>query len=246
MSGWDNLHPEFNFKLNLQREIFASWQEYQGLGAVGGLMIATDLPRVIFLWILSLLLPLSILRYIFTFLMLFLGPSGIYLLMHEIILKNNEHNKKSVVSLIAAFYYLLNVGTIQIFYVPFDPFVVFYGFFPWLIYIFVKTLENKNKRNLLIFFIINLLAIPQNYVPTMFVVYLISLSLISLGILIKNKSLELFKKIAFLFFLIFIINSFWFFNFFYFVNTNIQSPVESHMNFMSTENIYLQNKNMAI
>ena len=48
LSGWDNLHPEFNFKLNLQREIFAGWQEYQGLGAVGGLMIAADIPRLLF------------------------------------------------------------------------------------------------------------------------------------------------------------------------------------------------------
>jgi len=242
LSGWDNLHPEFNFKLNFQREIFAGWQEYQGLGAVGGLMIATDLPRLIFLWVLSIFLPLSILRYFFIFLMLFLGPIGVYTLIKNIILKNIEPDKNYIASLGGALFYLLNLGTIQIFYVPFDPFVVFYGFLPWLIYTHLKTIENKNKKNLLTFFLINLLSVPQNYVPTIFIVYLITLGIISIGYFIKNKSTEILKRIVFLFILIFIINSFWLFNFFYFMKTNIQSPIESHMNYMSTENIYLQNK----
>ena len=135
LSGWDNLHPEFNFKLNLQREIYSGWQEYQGLGATGGLMIATDIPRLIFLWLMSFFLPLSALRYVFTFLMLFLGAIGMKKLLRFI---GNE-----TTALSGALFYILNLGTVQIFYSPFDPFVVFFGFLPWLIYIFIKTLEQR-------------------------------------------------------------------------------------------------------
>ncbi|VVA43461.1 conserved membrane hypothetical protein [Candidatus Roizmanbacteria bacterium] len=234
LSGWDNLHPEFNFKLNLQREIFAGWQEYQGLGAVGGLMIAADIPRLLFLWLMSFFLPLSALRYVFTFLMLLLGGIGIKKLLRFL---GNE-----TAALSGALFYILNLGTVQIFYAPFDPFVVFFGFLPWLIYIFLNTLEKPDKKNLITFFIVNFLAIPQNYVPTIFVVYLIALSLIGIGYFFKNKTKQTIKRFFILFSLIFLINSFWLFNFFYFVKTNINSPSESHMGYMSTENIYLQNK----
>ena len=143
LSGWDNLHPEFNFKLNLQRYIFSGWQEYQGLGAVGGLMIATDIPRLIFLCLMSFFLPLSTLRYVFTFLMLLLGGFGMKKLLKFI---GND-----IAALSGALFYILNIGTVQIFYVPFDPFVVFFGFLPWLVYIFLKSLENPNKKNIISF-----------------------------------------------------------------------------------------------
>src|SRR3989344_6881516 len=45
LTGWDNLHPEFFPKMNLQRTIFAVWQEYQSLGLLGGMAHAADLPH---------------------------------------------------------------------------------------------------------------------------------------------------------------------------------------------------------
>ena len=45
LTGWDNLHPEFNFKLNIERSLNAVWQEYQGVGLLGGMSHAADLPR---------------------------------------------------------------------------------------------------------------------------------------------------------------------------------------------------------
>ena len=34
LSGWDTLHPEFNFGLNFERTIFGVFRIEQGLGAV--------------------------------------------------------------------------------------------------------------------------------------------------------------------------------------------------------------------
>jgi len=43
--GWDNLVPELNLKLNITRSLSAVWQEYQGLGLLGGMAHAADLPN---------------------------------------------------------------------------------------------------------------------------------------------------------------------------------------------------------
>src|SRR6476469_3381933 len=68
LTGWDNLHPEFYFSMNIQRSIFAVWQEYQGLGLLGGMGHASDLPHQLFLLGLSFILPLSTVRSLWTFL----------------------------------------------------------------------------------------------------------------------------------------------------------------------------------
>ena len=78
LTGWDNLHPEFNFLLNIKRSLFAVWQEYQGLGLLGGMGHAADLPRQIFLYILSIFMPDMYVRYFWTMLTLFLGGLGAY------------------------------------------------------------------------------------------------------------------------------------------------------------------------
>jgi hypothetical protein len=60
--GWDNLAWEFNLKMNIARSFSAFWQEYQGVGLLGGMGHAADLPRQIYLLIVSSVLPLNMLR----------------------------------------------------------------------------------------------------------------------------------------------------------------------------------------
>ena len=45
LSGWDNLHPEFNPLMNLERAWQSAWQEYQGLGLLAGMAHSADLFR---------------------------------------------------------------------------------------------------------------------------------------------------------------------------------------------------------
>src|SRR5579859_7415316 len=78
--GWDGLVPEFNFGINIQRSFFAVWQEYQGLGLLGGMGHASDLVRQLILLFLSVVFPNDMLRYLWTFLMLFIGATGAYFL----------------------------------------------------------------------------------------------------------------------------------------------------------------------
>ena len=63
LTGWDTLHPEFNFKMYWGRIIDGVWQEHQGLGAVGSQAHASEIPRIAILSVLSIFLRMSQLRY---------------------------------------------------------------------------------------------------------------------------------------------------------------------------------------
>ena len=78
LSGWDTLHPEFNFSLYFTRIFSGVWQEHQGLGAVASQAHPAEIVRMLIYYPFSFFLPQSLLRYGYFFLALILGPLGIY------------------------------------------------------------------------------------------------------------------------------------------------------------------------
>ncbi len=225
LSGWDNLHPEFNFPLNLSRSFFSVWQEYQGLGLLPGMGHAADLFRQVFLWLVSLVLPISFLRYFFHFLMLFLGALGVYFL---------------VKNMVAAFFYLFNLATLQLFYVPYEAFSVHFAALPWLFLVGLNYLKNPSRKSLFWFIVVNLLAVSQGYVATFFLVYLLALSLVFFSYWLTNK--KSWSKILLSFLLIFLINAFWLLPNLYFVVSNVEVTMKAKINLMATEENFLRNK----
>lgn len=205
--GWDSLLPEINLGLNIRRSIFAAWQDVQGLGLAGGIGHASELTRQLFLAVLSIFFPVDMLRYIWTYIMLLIGPIGVFFLANEFIrqleplsaiaslrkkmaryvkrtLRSPQlENKTNLVVLrntaafFASLYYLLNLAMVQNFYVPLEAFSSFYGCIPWLLLIFLRTLTTPTAKNLLILLAINLAATSAFHVQTMFIVYGIVLSL---------------------------------------------------------------------
>lgn len=235
LTGWDNLMPELNIWLNLKRSFFAVWQQYQGLGLVGGMAHATDLIRQLIILPFTLFLPISLIRYLWHFAMLFLGTFGIFHL-----LKKNKFS--SLISFTAALFYLLNFGSVQYFWVAFEPFSTFWGFFPWLIYFLISYLQSPVKSNLKKLIIINILAIPSFYVQTIFIVYLICVTLIFLAHFLTNfKASHLLNYLS-IYLLFFLINSFWLLPQFYFLKNNLQNPVAGIGNFMSNEETFARNQ----
>jgi hypothetical protein len=235
--GWDNLMPELNIWMNIKRSLFAVWQEYQGLGLVGGMGHATDLIRQIILLPFVLILPNNWIRYLWHFGMLALGTFGVYFGVK----KNSEVFGRS--ALIAALFYLLNFGTIQIFWVPFEAFTTFWGFFPWLIFSFLSIFKKPNKKNWIKFAVWNILAIPSFYIQTLFVVYGLCLGVISIPWILKqvqdDKRQENLIKAGVV---ILFVNSFWLLPFGYFLLTNSHHPTEVLINRMSTEETFLRNQ----
>ncbi len=252
LTGWDNLHPEFNFALNIKRSLFAVWQEYQGVGLLGGMGHASDLPRQLMLWAASIVIPASLLRYAWTFGMLLLGPLGVYALIlsiqhHRITIDNNNAaalllSTKQWIALSGAIFYLFNLVTVQVFTAPFDAFVTHYGILPWLLWSNGNFLHAPSRRNLLLVTIINVIGMTHAYIPTLFLVYLILLSILSVGMLIRSFQKETITRILSLGLITFCLNAFWLLPFTYFTLTKSSVTVGAKINTMATEEMYLHNK----
>lgn len=242
LSGWDNLHPEFNFSANINRSLYAVWQEYQGLGLLGGMAHAADLPRQLFLWLFSNFLPNNFLRYFYHFSMLLIGSVGIYLILNNLILKSSEDSVRKKASLLGSLFYIFNLGTIQYFFVPFEPFSTFFAFFPWEIYVLLNYLNEPSRKNLWFLMMINILAIPQAYVQITFLVYLICVFTILIISYLRQKGWERVKQSLKVLAVIFLVNAFWILPSFYFIATNISVPQEAIQNQLSTEKFYHMNQ----
>ncbi|MFA5770067.1 MAG: hypothetical protein WC894_01065 [Patescibacteria group bacterium] len=242
LTGWDNLHPEFDFKMNIYRSIYSVWQEYQGLGLLAGMAHASDLPRQIFLWMMSMFMPTSVLRYFFHFLMLGVGTLGMYHILDRVILHEYDSANRSKVAFLGGLFYLLNFGTIQYFYTPFEPYSTFWGLFPWEIFFLMKTLNKPNKKNLVLLALINLLATPQAYVQTIFLVYIICvITILAINFYRNYSKQNIFLSIKILL-IIFCINAFWLIPNIYFTFKDIRVTQNAMNNMMNSQRFFEINK----
>jgi hypothetical protein len=249
--GWDNLMPELNIWMNIKRSLLAVWQEYQGLGLVGGMAHATDLIRQIILLPFVLVLPNNWIRYLWHFGMLGLGTFGVYFGVKGFAKKQPSEDPLRATSevfnrsaFIAALFYLLNFGTIQIFWVPYEAFTTFWGFFPWLIISFITVMKKPSKRNWRNFVFWNILAIPSFYLQTLFVVYILCLGIIWLFSLRNTIRGAVKRHLGGVtpFLVILGLNAFWLLPFGYFLITNSHHPQEALINRISTEETFLRNQ----
>lgn len=239
--GWDNLLPELNFALNIKRAIFSVWQ-LEGLGFVTGNAAAADLPRQILLLPLILVLPLNFVRQVYIFAMLLVGVLGAFFLIKKLVFYGNNRKLNWIIPLIGALFYLLNLSTVQTFFVPFEPLITHYAFLPWLILSALNLIANKDKKSLLFFLLVNILAIPQAEVPTVFFVYLFSLGFFLLVLVWETRVKSVFWASLKVLFLTLILNAFWLLPFIYFYSTNSSVAFEAKANQISTQTVFLQNK----
>lgn len=242
LTGWDNLHPEYNFLVNIKRSLFGVWQEYQGLGLLGGMGHASDLVRQVILASLGSFVPQNILRYIWTVSTLLVGSLGTYLFIRTLLIQY-QGKKRELYSLIGSLFYLLNLATVQTFYAPFEAFTSHYAFLPWLLWASLSFIRNDSKKNLLLLLIVALISTPAAYIPTLFVVFLLALSLILTGLLVFSAQRKpIIIKALKAYGMLFIVNAFWLLPFLYFTLTNSQVSLTAKMNQMATPTIFSQNK----
>jgi len=234
LTGWDNLHPEFNFLLNIKRSIFAVWQGNQGLGHVGGHGHAAELLRQIILFFLNFFFPTNLLRYLYNLLCLFMGGWGMYVLLKKIFLRDNI-----IPSLLGSLFYMLNLGTVQIFYIQYETFTTHFALLPWLFYSVFYFIFYDSKKSLLFFLIINFLASIQGFLPSLFLIYFLTLLVYLIIFNFLNKKCA-FKKIFLLLVLTCAINSYWLIPFVYSTSNNVKVFKEAKINKISTEEHYFK------
>jgi hypothetical protein len=238
LTGWDTLHPEFNFSLNFQRLFNGVWRAEQGLGAVAGHSHMADLPRVVILWLFHFILPLSFLRYSYIFLCLILGPLGIYFFLEKIIFSRLK--EKQVFAFLGALFYLFNLGTVQHFFVPFEMFATQYAALGWLFLLATQYLEKPQKKTLIYFSLVTFLATPQAYAATLWYVYLALILTYLLTWLIINHFKNL-RQILILVSATLIINSFWLLPNLYYVFQHSGEVLQAKINQLFSEEAFLHN-----
>lgn len=253
--GWDALNPEFNFLLNFKKAIFASWQENYGVGLTGGHGFAATLPHTIITFLFSLVLPQVAIRPAFTFLCLYLGGLGMFFLLKEVVKEVREIReiKTNWIALFSSLFYMFNLGTIQMFYVQLETFIVHFASLPWLFWITIKVLQERSKTNLILFFFINFFATTQGFIPSLFVVYSASLIVFFLVYIFSQENrIAAIKNCSFILILTFLINSYWLLPLAYYQFGQNSVFLESYNNLTSTRHFidlnqkYGDFKNVAI
>ncbi len=239
--GWDNLVPEFNFGLNVQRSFFAAWQEYQGLGLAGGMAHGASLSRELILWPLSLIMPMQLMRYFWTMSMLVIGPIGVWFLTRFLLKQKQADSNYSVAALVAGFFYFFNLATLQYFYVPFETFSSFYGFLPWLIFFSLRFLLSKEKKTTLQLLLVSFLATSAFQVQTLFVVYLLIMVIILLNYVLTGGSWAIKKSVQWAL-LTLVVNLFWLIPVAYFTFFHSATNLEAQQNQLATPEVILMNQ----
>jgi len=241
LTGWDTLHPEFDFPTNFSRLIFGVWRSDQGLGALAGHSHMADLPRVFLLWIFHFFLPNSLLRYSYIFLCLIIGPLSFYYLIRYLIKKlPHTHLIAPLIAFLSSLFYLLNLGTLQQFYVPFEMFPTQWALLPLIFLFSLRYLENKKRKDLLFFSLTTLFATPQAYAAHLwyafFALYTLFLIIYSL---LHHQS---FKNSLKLFFFTLLLNSFWLLPNLYYVATSTTIAQTNKTNRLFSQEFLLKNR----
>lgn len=261
LTGWDTLHPEFNYRIYWARILGGVWQEHQGLGAVAAQAHVSEIPRILILMLIDLFVVTSFVRYAYAFLMLIIGPLGVYFFVSALfkndvlgIQESNADMKPSkalqtftpqtLAAFAAGLLYLLNLGTLQHFYVPLEMFLTHYGFLGWIFLYTHKYLKKGDKRSILIFGIFTFLTSSQAHTATLFYAFMLNyaffLAVYSIQGFFK-KDLKPLKRSFILGLMTIVLNLYWFLPNLYFALRNGAEIQKSKIHFLFSKEAFIQN-----
>ena len=239
LSGWDSLHPEFNFPLYFKRALSGVWRADQGLGNLAAHAHMSDMPRVLFLWLSSLFLPVNSLRYVYLFLTLFLGSLGVYSFTNHFFGKSWVSR---LASFLAAIFYLFNLTTLQHFFVPFEMFLTLYAFLPWVFLSTIKYLEGGGRKKLLTYVLFLFFLMPSAYAPSLFYAFLICFFIfLSIFTIFSKDKLQTFKRSLAAVVVLLLLNSYWIFPNIYSAINQVDTISNSKINLLFSPEVYLRN-----
>lgn len=245
LTGWDTLHPEFNYGIYWKRILGGVWQEHQGLGAVATQAHASEISRIPVLMLLDLFLKMSQVRYAYAFLMLILGPLGVYAFLKCLLRKKYQFLPSEAGALMSGLFYLLNLGTLQHFYVPLEMFLTHFGYLGWFFLAVIKFLERRDKKSLVWFALVSFLSSSQAHTATLFYALFLCLA-VFLGVLalvdLVKKEIITLKLSGILLGVLLLVNSFWLLPNLYFAVTHGEDIQKSKIHQLFSEEAFLQNK----
>lgn len=246
LSGWDTLHPEFNLGMYWQRITQSVWQEHQGLGAVATQAHAAEIPRMLFVWLFTTIFPLSFVRWAYFLLSLVLGPLGIYYLSKYFL---SEYKNGHKYAFVGSLWYLLNLGTMQHFYVPLEMFAVLYAFIGWLFLYLSKYLRHGNKSDLVIFSLLTIFSSPMAHTSTLWFIYALFLGIfmavVSIISWISKLGLGALRRSVVAGLLTILLNLYWLLPNLYFIFNHAEDVKNAKITRLFSEEAILHNQHYA-
>lgn len=249
LTGWDTLHPEFDFGINFKRLINGVWRPEQGLGAIAGHSHMSDLPRIIFMYLMSAVAPLSFLRYSYVFLCLILGPLGIYYLIRYLLTSSAHHPQNlkkdhisTIVGFLAGLLYIFNLSTVQIFAVPFEMFPTQYAALPWIMLFSLKFLRVGGRKNLLILACVTLISTPQAYAAHLWIAFFPLYVLFLCMFWVMQPKKEVAKRGILLIVVTILVNSYWLLPNLYYDAFDYQIPIDTKQNRIFSQEYRIKNR----
>ncbi len=243
-SGWDTLHPEFNFPLYFKRTFSGAWQEHQGVGAPAAQAHVAELPRLFIVFLLDIFFPDSFVRYGFFFLTLFVGALGMYFLL-VYVLKGQKSLKKSGASFLGALFYLLNLTTLQHFYVPLEMFATYFAVLPWLFLFTLRFLQKGRRADLLFFCLVTIFAAPMAHTATLFYVYFVLWLVFLFGFQVLTRKDYILARTVKLVVLSLILNTYWLLPNIYYVARHARDVEISRIHSNFSDEAFLQSKSFG-
>jgi hypothetical protein len=245
LTGWDTLHPEFNYKIYWSRILGGVWQEHQGLGAVASQAHAGEIPRILILMVFDLLLKTSQIRYVYAFLMLLLGPVGVYFLL-KYLFRDFGVFQREIGAFTGSLLYLFNLGTLQHFYVPLEMFLTHYGYLSWFYLFAIMFMHNRRRSDLFLFALISFLSAPQAHTSTLFYVHILCFcTFLFVGAVLQavaNKSLTFVGRSIVLIVVMVLTNFFWLAPNVYFALNHGKDVQNAKIHRLFSQEAFLQNK----
>lgn len=210
-SGWDNSHPEFNLPEFTKRVISGAWVEFQGTGAPAAQSQLAEISRLPYIYLLKLFVPDNLNRYFFTFMMVLIGGITLYYYLFEIWLSKMSDGYRRWLSCFGALYYVLNIISLQQFFINFEQFAVEFAYFPLVLLMIHKVSEKFTLKNTLYFIVALILFIPTAYVPTIFYIAFIFFVVYAffINLDIRKNFFKALKITGLISFIILAVNSFW-------------------------------------
>lgn len=237
LSGWDTLHPEFDYRLNLARTLTGVFRTEQGLGAIASHAHMVEITRILMLWLYDIFLPQNMLRYAYFFTTLVAGPLGMYFFL------KNVFFKRSLPSFLGALFYMLNLGTYQIFAVPFEMFAALYATLPWFFLTFDMLLRQVSRKNVAFFSLVTLFASQAAYASSLWYLFFGATLLYFTPFVILKLGVEgILKRFLIAISLVFLINSYWILPNVYFAVNDAKHVTNANINKLFSEEAFLKNK----
>lgn len=244
LTGWDNLHPEFSIWEHVWRSIYGVWMEYRGLGLYDGQSHIANLLHTLSIGMLSIALPQNLLRYVFMFGTHLAGGIGAYFLLRKLF-HAQRPLMRAVLSLLGSLFYLFNIATVQMYYVPLEAFAVHFAALPWLAYTLISYLPTGSKKALLGFFLTVLFSTPQFFIPTLILPAILVLNACIItyaAVNISKHPKTTLKRIGISLAGFLFINAFWLLPYLYGLPGNAPIISQAKINQISSSDVYDRNR----